>query len=250
MSTTVQRDLPGNSEHSANSLAPSLVPTDWSIPDDGFSPLSGSQNNVASGWAHERPFPTSAESKPRGKLVGGAVMAGAVALGTAAYFLLSSAPEKTAAPTGTEVPAPGSQSTAIPIPETQAAPQAIQAGAPEPSSTPQRDAPSAPPTFAWPDPPAVTPPAQRERPSAPVAPTNNTAALRPAGEPQNRDILFLQRPSVNIRSAPSATGKILGTAPQGTRFEVTSREGDWVQVESGRFKGWISGRFLGPDEPR
>ena len=30
MSTTLQRDLPGNSEHSANSLAPSLAPTDWS----------------------------------------------------------------------------------------------------------------------------------------------------------------------------------------------------------------------------
>ena len=128
MSTTVQRDLPGNSEHSANSLAPPLAPTDGSIPDDGFSPLSGSQNNVASEWAHERPFPTSAQSKSRGKLVGAVVMASALALGTAAYFFLSSAPEKTAAPTGTEVLAPGSQSTAIPIPETQPAPQGIQAG--------------------------------------------------------------------------------------------------------------------------
>ena len=244
MSTTVQRDLPGNSEHSANSLAPPLAPTDGSIPDDGFSPLSGSQNNVASEWARERPFLTSARSKSRGKLVGGVVMASALALGTAAYFFLSPAPEKTAAPTGTEVPGPGSQSTAIPIPETQPAPQVVQAG------TPQSDAPSAPPTFAWPDPPAFTTPVQRERPSAPVAPTRNTAALPPAGEPQNRDIVFLQRPGVNIRSAPSATGRILGSAPQGTRFEVTSREGDWVQVESDRFKGWISGRFLGPDGPR
>ena len=99
MSTTVQRDLPGNGEHSDNSLAPSLVPTDWSIPDDGFSPLSGSQNNVASEWAHERPFPTSAQNKPRGKLVGGVVMASALALGTAAYFFLSPAPEKTGEPT-------------------------------------------------------------------------------------------------------------------------------------------------------
>jgi hypothetical protein len=241
MSTTVQRDLPGNSEHSAP------TPTNPPIPDDGFSPWSESQNNVASEWARE---PTSTQSNSRGKLVDGVVMASALALGTAAYFFLSPAPEKTAGPTATEIPAPGSDPTAIPIPETQAAPQAIQAGAPEPSSTPQRDAPSAPPTFAWPDPPAVTPPAQRERPSEPVAPTSNTAALPPAGEPQNRDILFLQRPGVNIRSAPSATGRILGTAPQGTRFEVTSRERDWVQVESDRFKGCISGRFLGPDEPR
>jgi hypothetical protein len=48
MSTTVQRDLPGNSEHSAP------TPTNPPIPDDGFSPWSESQNNVASEWARER----------------------------------------------------------------------------------------------------------------------------------------------------------------------------------------------------
>ena len=61
--------------------------------------------------------------------------------------------------------------------------------------------------------------------------------------------MFLQRPGVNIRSAPSLTASVVGTAPTGTQFTATSRQGDWVQVESTRWKGWISSQFLGPDKP-
>jgi hypothetical protein len=64
------------------------------------------------------------------------------------------------------------------------------------------------------------------------------------------DILFLQRPGVNIRSTPSTSGKVVGTTPKGTRFKVTSREADWVQVQNGRLKGWINAQFLAPTEPR
>jgi uncharacterized protein YraI len=67
---------------------------------------------------------------------------------------------------------------------------------------------------------------------------------------QNQDIVFLQRPGVNIRSTPAATGAAVGTAPKGARFTVTRREGDWAQVENGRLKGWINSQFLGPDKPR
>ena len=37
---------------------------------------------------------------------------------------------------------------------------------------------------------------------------------------------------------------------QGTRFTATRREGDWIQVENGRLKGWINSQFLVPDKPR
>jgi hypothetical protein len=50
------------------------------------------------------------------------------------------------------------------------------------------------------------------------------------------DLVFLQRPAVNIRSAPSGTAPVLGTAPRGTQFTATSREGDWVHVENTRLK--------------
>ena len=51
------------------------------------------------------------------------------------------------------------------------------------------------------------------------------------------------------RSTPSTTGSILGTAPKGALFKVAKREGDWVQVESDRVKGWINFQFLGPNKP-
>jgi hypothetical protein len=67
---------------------------------------------------------------------------------------------------------------------------------------------------------------------------------------QGGDVLYLQRPGVNIRSTPSPTGRAVGTAPKGTRFKVTNRQGDWIQVESGRLKGWINAGFLAASEPR
>jgi hypothetical protein len=67
---------------------------------------------------------------------------------------------------------------------------------------------------------------------------------------QNPDLVFLQRPGVNIRSAPSSNAPVLGTAPRGTQFTATGREGDWVQVENTRLKGWINSQFLAPDKPQ
>jgi N-acetylmuramoyl-L-alanine amidase len=67
---------------------------------------------------------------------------------------------------------------------------------------------------------------------------------------QNQDIVFLQRPGVNIRSTPAATGAAVGTAPKGARFTVTRREGDWTQVENGRLKGWINSQFLAANKPQ
>jgi len=67
---------------------------------------------------------------------------------------------------------------------------------------------------------------------------------------QDPDLVFLQRPGVNIRSGPSGNAPALGTAPKGTQFTATGREGDWVQVENTRLKGWISSQFLAPDKPQ
>jgi alginate O-acetyltransferase complex protein AlgI len=36
---------------------------------------------------------------------------------------------------------------------------------------------------------------------------------------------------------------------KGTQFTVSSREGDWVQVENAQLKGWINSQFLGPNKP-
>ena len=65
---------------------------------------------------------------------------------------------------------------------------------------------------------------------------------------RNPELVFLRRPGVKIRSAPTGNAPVLGTAPRGTQFTPTGREGDWVQVENTRWKGWINSQFLAPDK--
>ena len=110
---------------------------------------------------------------------------------------------------------------------------------------------SAAPTVAEP-----SPGASGVIPSRDVAASLTAAASPQAVTPQtastaqNPDLVFLQRPGVNIRSAASANAPVLGTAPRGTQFTATGREGDWVQVENTRWKGWINSQFVAPDKPQ
>ena len=164
-------------------------------------------------------------------LVSTAVMA-ALAAGALTYVLWPAAGEKK----HTEAAAVSAAVQSTPAAPVQATPQN-----PEPSFA-ERTA------IAWPDP----------FPSVPVEASPQIAAAAPAGNTvtrtmpasQNQEITFVQRPGVHIRSAPSTTGTVVGTPPKGTRFKVTKRDRDWVQVESDRFKGWINSQFVGPNAPR
>ena len=159
------------------------------------------------------------------KLIVGAAIVATLAVGVLAYSFWPAAGEKTKTETAEAAPAAQSE----PDITGQAAPRV-----PEPSL-------SAPTAVARPD---LPPSGIIETASA------GSAAARQAPATQNRDIVFLQRPGVNIRSTPATNGPVLGTAPKGTRFKVSNREGDWVQVEGDRLKGWISSQFLGPNDPR
>jgi len=106
-------------------------------------------------------------------------------------------------------------------------------------------APAAVSASAAPD--VVTASAEPAVVTANAAPEPVEAAQKVA---RSGDVLYLQRPGVNIRSATSPTGSAVGTAPKGTGFKVTNRQGDWIQVEKGRLKGWINAGFLAPSEPR
>jgi hypothetical protein len=171
---------------------------------------------------------TETSLRPGRKLIAGAALVAVLGAGALAYFFLAPAGEQV---TQTAEAAPPVQSSA-------AAPvQEVPRPSPEP------------PAVAWPDlPPSLTVEASPQIASA--APAGNSAARQTVPAAQNRDTVFLQRPGVNIRSTPSANGTVLGTAPKGARFKVTSREGDWVQVDSGRLKGWIKSQFVGPNAPR
>jgi hypothetical protein len=165
------------------------------------------------------------------KLIFGAAIGAALGVAALAYIFWPSAGEK------------ASQSAESP-PAVQSTPVAPIAAAPQISQSSLAGLPA----VAWPDPP----------PSGTIEASSQIGAATPAGNiatrqiipvPQNRGIAFVQRPSVNIRSTPSTTGNILGTAPKGARFKVAKRDGDWVQVESDRVKGWINSQFLGPNKP-
>jgi uncharacterized protein YgiM (DUF1202 family) len=101
-------------------------------------------------------------------------------------------------------------------------------------------------------------PLPEERIATPASPPNpaalpttaqaNNAPLRP--NDTHREIVAVERSGVNIRSAPSASSRVVGSAPKGARFEVTNRNGYWLEIESDGVKGWISGHFVGPAERR
>jgi hypothetical protein len=147
------------------------------------------------------------------------------ALGAAVltYFLLAWPGAKPPEETSPIASSPSSSETQVQLAPTVAEPSPAASGVDVPASLTAK---TSPPVAAS----AVTPQ------------TISTA--------QNPDLVFLQRPGVNIRSAPSGNSPVLGTAPKGTQFTATGREGDWVQVENTRWKGWISSQFLAPDKPQ
>jgi hypothetical protein len=162
----------------------------------------------------------------RRKLVAGAAIIAALGVAGLTYFFLAS---------------PGAK---VPAETTESSPIAAQTS----SETPVQPA----PTVTVPEPSraasGVVPPASVTEASPQVAPSAVTPQTPSAA--QNRDFVFLQRPGVNIRSAPSGNAPVLGSAPKGTRFTATSREGDWVQVENTGLKGWINSQFLAPNKPQ
>jgi hypothetical protein len=156
----------------------------------------------------------------RRKLIAGAAIIAALAVAGLAYFF----------PASPGVKAPAAQAAL---------------NVPEPSSPTRVESSSEAPARTAPEP-------SREAPLPDVA-----ASLTAKGTPQVApsavtppDLVFLQRPGVNIRSAPSGDAPVLGTAPRGTLFTATRRDGDWVQVENTRMKGWISSQFLAPNQPQ
>jgi hypothetical protein len=178
------------------------------------------------------------------KLITGIAVVLALGLSALAYFFLASPSEKTATQTAELAPS-------VPYPPATPAEAALSAApaTAAPSAAPATAAPSAAPAAvtASAAPAVVTASAEPAVVTANAAPEPVQAAPKVA---RSGDVLYLQRPGVNIRSTPSPTGSAVGTAPKGTRFKVTNRQGDWIQVEKGRLKGWINAGFLAPSEPR
>ena len=149
-----------------------------------------------------------------------------------------------------ETPVQPSASVQQPAPPARSALPATEAASTPVASAPNSSATSSPP------PTNQSPAAQAQVPidSAPVE-----SAVRPTPAPPTtmsdqptslpNDIVFVQKPGVNIRSEPSRAGRIVGSASKGRQFKVIRRAGSWVQVEGDATTGWIGGRLLGPQKP-
>jgi Bacterial SH3 domain len=223
-------------DHVVHSWVPPIAPTESSPAEHSFL----REQTVAATPEDEQLFQFSEQSDLhqilRGsgserKLIVCTAAVAALAVGALAYVFWSTAVDKKETDIAEAAPALQSESVA-PV---QAAPRIPEPSLAEPSAV------------AWPDlPPSVIFDAAPQMAAA--AP--NTAARQTVPPWDNADIVFLQRPGVNIRSTPSANGTVVGAARKGTRFQVTNREGDWVQVEGDRLKGWINSQFLGPNDAR
>ena len=136
-------------------------------------------------------------------------------------------------------------STAPAAPPEAVAPRAITETVPPRSTAESRIA--AIPNAEIPRPPAAIPHQPSSTMSPPPPPARSSAQSSGLARGQ---VAFVQRPGVNIRNAPSQNGEIVGSAQMGGRFIVARREGEWVQVAQGPWRGWIHERFLAPRLPR
>ena len=229
-------------DEAAVSSAPPLAPT---------GPHAHSDAEVAPTYALDpvKSYEQPSQLLPKGDtrlglrqtLMAGTAIVATLGVCAFTFFFWPSVDEKTA--TQTAHPGAAIQSSTQTAREAdQVLPSAppLKEGSGTPKQAPLPSAAAASPT------PSVKNPADGVRTSA-TSPEN--VGSREA-VPQNRDVLFSQPSGANIRSTPSANGTIVGTAPKGTRFEVTNRQGNWVAVENGRWKGWINSRLLAPNEPR
>jgi hypothetical protein len=172
----------------------------------------------------------------RRKLIAGTAIIAALGVAGLTYFLLASP--------GAKAPAETAESAPIVVQSSSETRTQAALNVPEPSSPPRVE--PAQPALTLPEPSGG---ASGAVPSPGVPAAEASPQVAPSAVTPNRDLVFLQRPGVNIRSAPSGNAAVLGTAPRGTRFTATSREGDWVQVENPSRKGWINSQFLAPNKP-
>jgi uncharacterized protein YgiM (DUF1202 family) len=205
--------------------------------------------------------------KPMRRATGMQILAAAACVGTIAlaaltFLFLQASASKTARPAPTEnVSVPRHDAAAVPLPErpvSERRPVAAEPSVTTEGRTVRAQVPAV--LISQDDEPAHAkanpPPEQRITPSASLAdPATPPTASQPNNTPvrandTHREIVAVERSGVNIRSAPSPSSRLVGSAPKGARLEVTNRSGHWIEIESDGVKGWISGNFVGPAERR
>jgi uncharacterized protein YgiM (DUF1202 family) len=62
------------------------------------------------------------------------------------------------------------------------------------------------------------------------------------------DSLWVKSESVDIRAGKGAAYEKVGTAQKGQELNVVSRDGKWIQVQSGNVTGWVFESALSPQK--
>jgi hypothetical protein len=73
--------------------------------------------------------------------------------------------------------------------------------------------------------------------------------ISPAQRKTEREVIFVQKPNVNLRSGPSSSAAIVSVSSKGKQFSVFDRDGEWVQVGEATPTGWIHYTMLAPTAP-
>jgi hypothetical protein len=212
-----------------------------------FQPL---EKNVFFQPLEENDFAEAGASfGPHRNLIAGSIIVAALGITALAYIWASPGGKLATQSEQSAPPVQSSQASPQPSPQTASSkPLQSSQAPPQPSHQAASSTPDPSGTVAWPDLPAsITVDTSKVAPTAP----SKTDSLHPTvSSSQKPDTVFLQRPGVNIRSTPSTNAGVVGNPPKGMRFRVTNREGDWMQVESDQFRGWIKSQFLAANKPR
>ncbi|HEY2034427.1 MAG TPA: SH3 domain-containing protein [Rhizomicrobium sp.] len=72
------------------------------------------------------------------------------------------------------------------------------------------------------------------------------AALATMPSDVSREVVYVHSKAVNVRSAPSVSGRIIEKAVRGTKFNVFSVKGRWTEVGEDKPVGWVLSTLLRP----
>lgn len=74
-----------------------------------------------------------------------------------------------------------------------------------------------------------------------------TVTAKPALQPAvtyKTKTMYVDASRLNVRNQAGKQGKVIWTLKRDQKVQVTNRNGDWLFVESSRFKGWVFGTYL------
>lgn len=87
----------------------------------------------------------------------------------------------------------------------------------------------------------------RKQPETKIVSLPQTVTIKPTLQPAvtyKPKTMYVDASRLNVRNQPGKQGKVIWTLKRDQQVQVTNRNGDWLFIESSRFKGWVFGTYL------